>query len=53
MRHVTNENGNRERRPGPFRGVIWDWGGVMTNPIRDMVAVWLDAEEIDTRTTPP
>jgi putative hydrolase of the HAD superfamily len=47
MRHVTNENGNREGRPGPFRGVIWDWGGVMTNPIRDMVAVWLDDEDVD------
>jgi putative hydrolase of the HAD superfamily len=47
MRYVTNENGNREGRPGPFRGVIWDWGGVMTNPIRDMVAVWLDDEDVD------
>jgi putative hydrolase of the HAD superfamily len=33
--------------PGPFRGVILDWGGVMTNPIRDMVAVWLDDEDVD------
>ena len=32
---------------GPFRGVILDWGGVMTNPIRDMVAVWLDDEDVD------
>ena len=47
MRHVTNETGNREGPPGPFRGVIWDWGGVMTNPIRDMVAVWLDDEDVD------
>ena len=47
MPHVTNENGNREGRPGRFRGVIWDWGGVMTNPIRDMVAVWLDDEDVD------
>ena len=47
MPHVTNETGNREGRPGPFRGVIWDWGGVMTNPIRDMVAVWLDDEDVD------
>ena len=27
--------------------MIWDWGGVMTNPIRDMVAVWLDDEDVD------
>jgi putative hydrolase of the HAD superfamily len=27
--------------------VILDWGGVMTNPIRDMVAVWLDDEDVD------
>ena len=47
MPHVTNETGNREAQPGPFRGVIWDWGGVMTNPIRDMVAVWLDDEDVD------
>ena len=32
---------------GPFRGVILDWGGVMTNPIRDMVAAWLDDEDVD------
>jgi putative hydrolase of the HAD superfamily len=44
---MTNETGNWEGRPGPFRGVIWDWGGVMTNPIRDMVAVWLDDEDVD------
>jgi putative hydrolase of the HAD superfamily len=30
-----------------FRGVILDWGGVMTNPIRDMVRVWLDYEDVD------
>jgi putative hydrolase of the HAD superfamily len=34
-------------QPGPFRGVILDWGGVMTNPIRDMVAIWLDDEDVD------
>jgi putative hydrolase of the HAD superfamily len=27
--------------------VILDWGGVMTNSIRDMVAVWLDDEDVD------
>jgi putative hydrolase of the HAD superfamily len=45
MPRVTNGTGNGE--PGPFRGVILDWGGVMTNPIRDMVAVWLDDEDVD------
>jgi putative hydrolase of the HAD superfamily len=45
MPRVTNETAAGE--PGPFRGVILDWGGVMTNPIRDMVAVWLDDEDVD------
>jgi len=31
----------------PIRGVIVDWGGVMTNPIRDMVQAWLDREDVD------
>ena len=35
-------NGSRR-----IRGVIMDWGGVMTNPIRDMVQAWLDDEDID------
>ena len=47
MPRVTNETGNGAGPPSPFRGVIWDWGGVMTNPIRDMVAVWLDDEDVD------
>jgi putative hydrolase of the HAD superfamily len=47
MPRVANETGNGEGPPGPFRGVILDWGGVMTNPIRDMVAVWLDDEDVD------
>jgi len=33
--------------PRAFRGVIVDWGGVMTNPIRDMVQAWLDEEDVD------
>jgi putative hydrolase of the HAD superfamily len=37
----------RASPPVPYRGVILDWGGVMTNPIRDMVAVWLDEEDVD------
>lgn len=32
-----------------IRGVITDWGGVMTGPIRDMVRNWLEAENIDPR----
>ena len=31
----------------PIRGVIVDWGGVMTNPIREMVRAWLDHEDVD------
>ena len=30
-----------------YRGVITDWGGVMTNPILATVRAWLDAEDID------
>ena len=47
MPRVTNETGNGAGPSAPFRGVILDWGGVMTNPIRDMVAVWLDDEDVD------
>jgi epoxide hydrolase-like predicted phosphatase len=33
---------------GPqLRGVITDWGGVMTNPIADSVNAWLTADGID------
>ena len=30
-----------------IRGVIIDWGGVMTNPILDTVDAWIRAEQID------
>jgi epoxide hydrolase-like predicted phosphatase len=30
-----------------LRGVITDWGGVMTNPIADTVNAWLEADRID------
>jgi putative hydrolase of the HAD superfamily len=30
-----------------IRGVIIDWGGVMTNPILDTVDAWIRAEDID------
>jgi putative hydrolase of the HAD superfamily len=29
------------------RAVIFDWGGVVTNPILDTVAAWLEADRID------
>jgi putative hydrolase of the HAD superfamily len=29
------------------RGIILDWGGVLTNPILDVVQVWLRSEQID------
>ena len=37
-------------QPGParpLRGVITDWGGVMTGPIIETVTAWLDADGID------
>jgi putative hydrolase of the HAD superfamily len=30
-----------------FRGVITDWGGVLTSPIRMTVRAWIEADEID------
>ncbi len=30
-----------------FRGVIWDWGGVLTPPILTTVQAWIQAESID------
>ena len=30
-----------------LRGVITDWGGVLTNPLPVTVGAWLDAEQID------
>jgi putative hydrolase of the HAD superfamily len=34
-------------RPRTIRGVIIDWGGVVTNPIMDTVDAWILAEQID------
>jgi putative hydrolase of the HAD superfamily len=31
----------------PVRGVIVDWGGVVTSPILDTVNAWISAEQID------
>lgn len=30
-----------------LNAVITDWGGVLTEPIRDMVQMWIEAEKID------
>ena len=30
-----------------LRAVILDWGGVLTEPIRDIVRVWIEADKID------
>ncbi len=38
----TPTDGSRQ-----IRGVITDWGGVMTNPIADTVNAWMSAEQID------
>ncbi len=35
------------RPPAAIRGVITDFGGVLTNPISATVTAWLDAERID------
>ncbi len=35
---------------GGLRGVITDWGGVLTNPIADTVNAWLAADLIDKAT---
>ena len=35
---------------GPkLRGVITDWGGVMTNPILETINAWIDADGVDRR----
>lgn len=33
--------------PPPLRGVVADWGGVMTNPIAETVRAWIAADEIE------
>jgi putative hydrolase of the HAD superfamily len=37
----------RDGQARPLRGVITDWGGVMTSPIIDTVTAWLAADGID------
>jgi putative hydrolase of the HAD superfamily len=50
--HELNRPAAQAQPQGPgrtpaFRGIITDWGGVMTSPIRETVQAWLDAEDID------
>ena len=42
-----DENGQVVPPPGIPRGVIFDWGGVITSPIVDTVRAWLEADGID------
>jgi putative hydrolase of the HAD superfamily len=47
---VPDSSALAPRPPGPsgnLRGVITDWGGVMTNPIIETVTAWLQTEGID------
>jgi putative hydrolase of the HAD superfamily len=32
-----------------LRGVITDWGGVLTSPLNDAIAAWVTAEQLDSR----
>jgi putative hydrolase of the HAD superfamily len=43
----VDENGQVLPPPGIPRGVIFDWGGVITSPIVDTVRAWLEADGID------
>jgi putative hydrolase of the HAD superfamily len=42
LAHLAYHQGVRQ-----LRGVITDWGGVLTSPIPDVVRSWLDADGID------
>ncbi|MGI5232922.1 HAD family hydrolase [Actinoallomurus sp. CA-142502] len=33
--------------PVTVRGLIIDWGGVLTTPLRDAIAEWIEADDID------
>jgi glucose-1-phosphatase len=35
------------RDMGELRAVVIDWGGVLTQPMRDTVRAWIDADQID------
>ena len=36
-----------QARSRPVRGVIFDWGGVVTGPLLDTIDAWIRAEQID------
>jgi putative hydrolase of the HAD superfamily len=45
---VRDHGGSSPAGPATgLRGVITDWGGVLTSPIRDTVEAWLEADLID------
>jgi putative hydrolase of the HAD superfamily len=44
---AAHEPGGDGAQTPRLRGVITDWGGVMTNPIAQQVNAWLEAERID------
>ncbi len=44
---MAERSDGRQAVRGDLRGVIIDWGGVLTSPIIDSVNAWLDAEMID------
>ena len=47
-RESSESQQQEEADAGPRpRGVITDWGGVMTNPIAEAMNIWLDADGID------
>jgi len=41
-----DQPGPAREEPGQVRGVVLDWGGVLTNPILDTVDSWLKLERI-------
>jgi putative hydrolase of the HAD superfamily len=38
---------DNSRRPARIRGVITDWGGVLTRPLPDTVNEWITSDQID------
>jgi putative hydrolase of the HAD superfamily len=44
---VEQEAETQPAHRGGLRGVITDWGGVLTNPLRETVNAWLEADGIE------